>query len=151
PISQGSPSTAPRLIAESPFPMSWSMRKNLFLVEDLVCSVAEVARACQVVSDRLLQHDPCVFRQVTLPDPPDDHREHRGRRGAIEEPLTSGVELGVEFQDTLVKRDAGAWDVERRAFIEELLRERLPARLVQSVTRELLDTSAGVLAEARVI
>jgi len=103
------------------------------------------------VPDRLLEHDPCVFREAPLADPADDRREGRGRRAAIEEPPTLGAKFGVECHETLAKRAEGVWVVERRGDVGEPSRERLPASLIQPVAGELLDRPAGALAEARVV
>jgi hypothetical protein len=123
----------------------------LRLVEDLADNPAELLRTRQVVPDRLLEHDPRVLPGARLPDAPDDRREGRGRRGAIENPSAPGAQLGVERNEALAKRGEGLWVVKGRGDVSEPSRERLPASLIQPVARELLDPAASALAKAGVV
>jgi hypothetical protein len=120
------------------------------LFEDLAHDSAEPARARQVVPDRLLEHDPRVRSQARLADPPDDRRERRGRRGAIEQQPTLRAELGVERHESLAQYAEGVRVVEWRRDVGEPSRERLPAPLVQPVAGEPLDPGPGVFVETRV-
>ena len=65
--------------------------KDLPLVKDLAHDAAELERTCQIVPDRLLEHDARVLPKAPLPDAADDRREGRGGRPAVEEPPTVGA------------------------------------------------------------
>jgi hypothetical protein len=121
------------------------------LVEDLARDAVELARACQIVSDRFLDHDPRLFPEARLADPVNDRREGRGRRGAVEEPPAPGATVDVEGDEALAQRLEGVRVVEWRGDVGKLSRERLPASVVQPVAGELLDPAAGPLAKIRVV
>jgi hypothetical protein len=125
--------------------------EHLRLVENSARDAVELARACQVMADRLLNHDPRLFPEPRLADPLDDRRKGRGRRRAIEEPPAPGAKVGVEGEEALAQRPEGLWVVERRGDVGKLSSERLPASVVKPVAGELLDPAAGPLAEVRVV
>jgi hypothetical protein len=118
------------------------MRKTCDSSKTCAHNATELARACQVVPDRLLEHDPRVLLEARLADAADDRREGRGRRPAIEQRPASAILLGVEPRERLAERGEGAGGVERRADVGERLRERLPTLLNEPVAGELLDRRA---------
>jgi hypothetical protein len=124
--------------------------EHLPLVEDLARHAVELARAGQVMPDRLLDHDPRLFPEARLADPLDDRREGRGRRGAVEQPPALGAQVGVEGEEALAQRPEGVRVVERCGDVGKLSRERLPTSVVQPVAGVLFDPAAGALAEVRV-
>jgi hypothetical protein len=120
------------------------------LVKDLAHNSTELPRARQVVTDRLLEHDPRVLPEAPRADSPDDRREGRRRRSAIKQPPTFRAQLGVERYEAPPKPTERVRVVERRGHIREALGERLPASLTQPVARELLDPGPGAFAEVSV-
>jgi hypothetical protein len=95
--------------------------EDLRLVEDLARDAVELTRACQVVPDRLLDHDSRLIPDSCLSDPLDDRRESRGWRGAVKEPPTLGTKVGVDRDQAIAQHPEGVRVVERRADVGELL------------------------------
>ena len=113
--------------------------EHLRLVEDRVDDLVQLARALQVVPERLLQHDLRVLLQPGLAEPVDDVRVDGGWHGRVEEPAPLRAELGVDLLE--VRREvvhrAGLRDL--ALVVRQTAGELVPGLALGRVVGELLE------------